>query len=372
MLLPAGGDQNLFQKRQHRVVVLSERGLRVIRNRRQRRQRALLDHLVPPLQHLHELGHERIEVPRHVLGRAPLGEVHHRRARVRLHAVRLVLHGAEKRRQNRRVRLLLDLRAEIRAELPDGVHSGPAHARVRVRGGRAERGRDRAADILQHALRTPLGDLRERDERGVAFAPVGIRQQRGNRRRRAGEHGVGAERDGDAVQALLTHLVALALARVAVLLLLARVPLRVVLNVQQERAEAVEQPRDKVGQLAHHARRAVARLRQGHQELARQVARAVFQVVVRRDGHHGIHDVREVFAHEPRVASGELDEKAERLLRVRLVAALKRAAQRREHRGEQVLELGAIGGVLQALHEAAARAQRRELNRARLVRQALG
>ena len=108
------------------------------------------------------------------------------------------LHGAEKRRQNAACAFEADLRAEICAELPDGVHRGPRSARVRVRGGRAERGRDRAADILQHALRkaSAMG-ARSSHERGVAFAPVGIRQQRRAKgRRRAMKHGVGAERDG--------------------------------------------------------------------------------------------------------------------------------------------------------------------------------
>ena len=65
--------------------------------------------------------------------------------------------------------------------------------------------------------------------------------------RGAREHGIRAQRDGDAIETLLTNLAPVALARVPVLLLLARVPLLLVLDVEQERAQAVEQSRDEIG-----------------------------------------------------------------------------------------------------------------------------
>mmetsp|Transcript_172865 Transcript_172865/g.420484 ORF Transcript_172865/g.420484 Transcript_172865/m.420484 type:complete len:337 (+) Transcript_172865:1658-2668(+) len=301
VLLPGRGDENLLQKRQHRAVILRERRLRVVRDGRERRQRGLLHHRVPALQHREELVHELVQERRHVLGRALLGEVHHRRRRVRLHAVRRVFHRAEQSGENARVVLLLKLRAEVRAQLSDAVHRGPAHARVRVGRDRVKARRHRAGDVFEHALDAPFRDLRQRDERGVTLAPVLVLDQRRDRRRGARQHRVRPERDRDAVEALLPHVVPLALARVAVLLLLRGVPARVVLDVEQKRRQAVEQTRDEVRELAHHPRRAVARLAQRDQELRREVPRPVLEVVVLRDRHHRVDDVRQMFPHESRV-----------------------------------------------------------------------
>ena len=160
----------------------------------------------------------------------------------------------------------------------------------------------------------------------------------------------------------LTNLVPVALARVPVLLLLARVPLLLVLDVEQERAQAVEQSRDEIGQLAHHPRRAIAAPGERHQKLRREVTRAILQVVVLRHRHHRLDDVRQVFTHESRIGPRQLHEEAERFLRIGLVAPLQRAPEGGEHRREQVLELAAIGGILEGLDEAAARAQGGELD----------
>ena len=130
------------------------------------------------------------------------------------------------------MRLLLDLGTEVGAQLADSVDSRPTHARVGIVGSRAEARRHRARDVLVHALDASLRDLRERHERRVTLAPVPVAEQRRDRRRRARKHGVGAERDGDAIEALLPDVVPLALARVAVLFLLRGVPLLLILDVE--------------------------------------------------------------------------------------------------------------------------------------------
>mmetsp|Transcript_2920 Transcript_2920/g.11961 ORF Transcript_2920/g.11961 Transcript_2920/m.11961 type:complete len:798 (+) Transcript_2920:1014-3407(+) len=362
VLLSRGAHEYLLQEREHGRVVLRERRLRVVRDGRQRSERGFLHHAVPALEHLEQLVHERVQVRLHVLWGASLGEVDHRRGRVRLDPVGRVLHALEQDGEDLRVRLLLDLGAEVGAQLADSVHRRPADARVGIGGGRAEARGHRPRDVLFHSLDASLRDLRHRHERRVTLTPVPVLQERRDGRRRARQDGVSAERDGDAVEALLPDVVPLALADVAVLLLLRGVPLLFVLDVEQEGDEAVEEAGDKVGQLAHHAGRAVAGFGEGDEELGGEVAGAVLQVVVLRDGHHGVDDVREVLAHESRVGSRELHEHGECILSGGFVAPLERAAQGLEHGGEEVLEFGPVVLVLERIHEGAAGPEGRELH----------
>ena len=97
-----------------------------------------------------------------------------------------IVHGVQEQRQHVRMRLFLQSRAEIGAHLAQAVDGGPADARVRVRGEGVQARLNSADDILLHALRATFSDLRERDEGGVTFLPVGVTDE--------GRHGGRAHR----------------------------------------------------------------------------------------------------------------------------------------------------------------------------------
>ena len=64
---------------------------------------------------------------------------------------------------------------------------------------------------------------------------------------------------------------------------LGQVVRRACLDVQEEQGEALEQARQLLRELAHHAGRLLARLAQRHQELRRQLPGAVLQLCGFRD-----------------------------------------------------------------------------------------
>mmetsp|Transcript_6081 Transcript_6081/g.24215 ORF Transcript_6081/g.24215 Transcript_6081/m.24215 type:complete len:573 (-) Transcript_6081:9-1727(-) len=332
-------------------VVLGEEVLRAVGHRCERGQRALLHELGLVLQQLQQLADERVQVRLHEILVAALREVDHGGRGVRRDAHARIVHRREQRGQHLGVLLFLDLRAQVRAQLPGGVDGRPAHARVRVAEFAGEHVGDLARALAQ-LLVASLGDLREARERRVAVLPLRAGEElvhRGGDRR---QHGLAAQRARQAVEVLLRDVEVVAVAGVLVLLVLGGMPERVVFDVQQHLEEDVAQLADVLRNLAHHAGRLLALLAQRHDELDREVAHALFEVLLGGDLQHRLAHGLQLLAQEARLGARHLHEHLEGLLRRALVAGLERVHERGHHRRDEVLELVAVGGRFERLHEA--------------------
>mmetsp|Transcript_11530 Transcript_11530/g.34148 ORF Transcript_11530/g.34148 Transcript_11530/m.34148 type:complete len:249 (-) Transcript_11530:999-1745(-) len=239
-----------------------------------------------------------------------------------------VIHERHERRQQLRMVRRLQLRTEVGAHLAERLACRPPHLGVAVLQPRQAHVGQRA-QLLLHQLGTALRNLREADERRMAAPPVGVAQPR-RKQLPGGRHDrVAAKRHGDAVEAFLAKLEAVACSRLLVLVGVSAMPQRVVLDVHQERHEHLKQAGHKVGQLAHHPGRLLARLTQRDQELGGELAGCVVQLLGARNLEHRLHHVHQLLAQEAWVRLRHLDQNLQPLLRRQLVAAVEAAADAR-------------------------------------------
>mmetsp|Transcript_24309 Transcript_24309/g.67588 ORF Transcript_24309/g.67588 Transcript_24309/m.67588 type:complete len:706 (-) Transcript_24309:4-2121(-) len=355
-----GVDHDVKQKRHDFCVVFHKVLLGTVGQRRQSREGALLDGLGAVVQLRDEGGDEGVQVLRYELAVTVVGEVHHCSTGVALNArVGGVLHHEHQGGEDAAVLLLLDIRPEISAHLPDGLAGRPADAGVRVLDALQARVHQ-PLDLLEHDFAAALSNLSQADERRVAVAPVlGVVVKEGVHHSGAlgvVQYGCTAQSDGNAVQALLPKLAQLPLSLVGVLLL-GHIPLGIILDIKQIVHEAHEEAVVELRELAHHARRLLPSLAQGDNKLAGQLAGGLLQALSLCNGHHGVQHLSQAVAHKLGVHLRDLYEGLNGLLGILLLPLLDRRLDSLEHGRDQREKLVPVLLRLEFLHENASGGQ---------------